>query len=85
MAEVDTVWTAFGLFLLACGGVPAAAALIIERRGQTPCGGVGDHATNGRTAVLFHEPVRSAAPADLECRHSVTAPGRAPARPQACC
>ena len=66
MAEIDLVWTAFGLFLLACGGVPAAVALVGERRGQPARPGTAAAAPAGRVAALFHEDDRGAAPAELE-------------------
>jgi hypothetical protein len=33
MMDIDLTWLALGLFFLGCGGLPAAMALLAERRG----------------------------------------------------
>ncbi len=57
MFNFDMTWVAFGLFLLGCGGVPAVAALLAERRR-------GD-AWGGREIGVFQEEVQAASPGAL--------------------
>ncbi len=81
MADCDATWLVFGLFLLACGGVPAVWALAAEWRGGLPRHGAPTYAAADPASGMFHEEVLEAVPAGLEgIRNAVEALGRAPAR-----
>jgi hypothetical protein len=75
MAGIDTAWMALGLFLLACGAVPALMALAADGAGRQ---------IQPRTAFqLSREEVRGAAPAALErIRRALVPRLPAPTRPE---
>jgi hypothetical protein len=65
MFNFDMTWVAFGLFLLGCGGVPAVAALLAERRR-------GD--AWGRSEIgEFQEEVQAASPGALRRARNIQA------------
>lgn len=65
MADLDMAWMGLGLFLLACGGLPAVMAYAAERR-RRPHG----------TPALFQEEVHAAPPAELDRLRAAVAPAR---------
>lgn len=70
MVDLDMSWMVLGLFLLACGGLPAILAHLSEKRDR--------HGAAGAVPVLFHEAVQAAGPAELaRLREAVALPRRA--------
>lgn len=65
MTGFDATWAMFGLFLLGCGGVPAAMALVAERRRGRETGSL---------AGVFHENGGGMSLAELERIHRAVAP-----------
>jgi hypothetical protein len=75
MTNFDPAWVALGLFFLACGGVPAIAALIAEGRGQPSRPPVQAGVSYGFNLRLFHEEPGGTTPVDLaRIGHAVARP-----------